>query len=90
MTQSRVQMITARLTEAFAPEKLELVDQSEAHAGHASAGGAGHFAVHIVSPAFAGKSLVQRHRMIYAAMGELMDTEVHALSIKAQTPEETH
>jgi BolA protein len=46
--------------------------------------------VRIVSPAFAGKSLVQRHRMVYEAMGELMQHEVHALTIKAETPNETH
>jgi BolA protein len=83
-------MIRERLTKAFAPEVIEIIDDSHKHAGHASAKGGGHFAVRIVSPAFAGKSLVQRHRMVYEAMGELMQHEVHALTIKAETPNETH
>ena len=86
----RLAAIRARLTEAFAPDKIEIIDDSHKHAGHASARGGGHFAVHIVSNAFTGKSLVQRHRMVYEAMGELMQHEVHALSIKAETPNETH
>jgi BolA protein len=89
-TIDRPTMIRERLTQAFAPETLEIIDESHKHAGHASARGGGHFAVHIVSPAFAGKSLVQRHRMVYEAMGDLMQQEVHALSIKAETPNETH
>lgn len=82
--------IRERLSQAFAAETIEIVDDSHKHAGHASAKGGGHFTVHIVSPAFAGKSLVQRHRMVYEALGELMQHEVHALSIKAETPNETH
>jgi BolA protein len=89
-TIDRPTMIRERLTQAFAPETLEIIDESHKHAGHASARGGGHFAVHIVSPAFAGKSLVQRHRMVYEAMGDLMQQEVHALSIKSETPNETH
>ena len=87
---NRAEMIRERLTKAFAPEVIEIIDDSHKHAGHASAKGGGHFAVRIVSPAFAGKSLVQRHRMVYEAMGELMQHEVHALTIKAETPNETH
>lgn len=87
---NRAELIRERLTKAFAPEIIEIIDDSHKHAGHASAKGGGHFAVRIVSPAFAGKSLVQRHRMVYEAMGELMQHEVHALTIKAETPNETN
>jgi BolA protein len=69
---NRAELIRERLMKAFAPEVIEIIDDSHKHAGHASAKGGGHFAVRIVSPAFAGKSLVQRHRMVYEAMGELM------------------
>lgn len=85
----RSALIHERLVSAFAPETIEIIDESHKHAGHASARGGGHFAVHIVSTAFAGKNLVQRHRMVYEAMGDLMQQEVHALSIKAETPNET-
>jgi BolA protein len=84
--EERMAMIRERLEAAFAPESLEIIDESHLHAGHASAGGAGHFNVKIVSNAFEGKSPVQRHRMVYEAVGDLMQTEVHALSIQADTP----
>ena len=84
----REQMIRERLQAAFSPSTLEIIDESHKHAGHAGARGGGHYIVHIVSDAFAGKSTLQRHRMVYDAMGELMNTEVHALSIKAETTEE--
>ncbi len=86
---NRVAAIRQKLTTAFEPDELNIVDDSNKHAGHASAGGAGHFNVQIVSPAFAGKSPIERHRMVYAALGDLMNTEIHALSIKANTPEES-
>lgn len=82
----RMALIRERLEAAFAPENLEIIDESHKHAGHASAGGAGHFIVKIVSNAFEGKNPVQRHRMVYEAVGDLMPTEVHALSIQAATP----
>ena len=86
----RVAAIRERLTAAFAPQQLEIVDDSHKHAGHAGARGGGHFTVTVVADAFAGKGLVERHRMIYAALSELMQqNEVHALSIQARTPEET-
>lgn len=79
-----------RLNSAFAPTRLEIRDDSHRHAGHASAGGGGHFTVTIVAEAFRGKGLVQRHRMVYAALNDLMQqNEVHALSIEARTPDET-
>ena len=87
--EQRMAIIRERLEAAFAPEgieSLEIIDESHKHAGHASAGGAGHFEVKIVSKAFEGKNPVQRHRMVFDAMGDLMQTEVHALSIQADTP----
>ena len=77
------------LTEALAPTRLEIIDDSHKHAGHAGArGGQGHFSVEIVSAAFAGKLPLARHRLVYAALGEMMQTDIHALSIRARTPDE--
>ena len=88
MTAERVAMIEKRLTEVFSPQSLNIVDESHKHAGHASAGGAGHFAVEIIADAFAGKTLIQRHRLVYDALDDAMNTEIHALRIKASTPAE--
>ena len=88
MTAERVAMIEKRLTEVFSPQSLNIVDESHKHAGHASAGGAGHFAVEIIADAFAGKTLIQRHRLVYDALDDAMNTEIHALSIKASSPAE--
>ncbi len=86
----RKAMIGQRLRETLAPLQLEITDQSHRHAGHAGArGGGGHFDLTIVSSRFTGKTLLQRHRMIYAALGEAMQGEIHALSIRALAPEET-
>lgn len=71
------------------PERLELVDQSAAHAGHAGSSGGGHFSLLIVSKQFAGLGPVARHQAVYRALGDLMDSRVHALSIKAQAPDAT-
>lgn len=86
-SEERMAMIRDRLNNALSPVSLEIIDESHKHAGHASAGGAGHFIVKIVSNDFEGKSLIQRHRMVYDAVNDLMQTEVHALSIQADTPE---
>ena len=81
----RVAEIERRLREAFAPTKLEVVDESHKHVGHEGArDGRGHFAVLIESAAFAGKKPIERHRMVYDAIGELMQTQIHALSITAK------
>lgn len=85
----RVERIRAALEAAFAPQSLEVVDDSHKHAGHAGArDGRGHFNVDIVSPAFAGMSPLARHRAVYAALDEMMATDIHALSIRARTAEE--
>lgn len=76
--------IERRLQAAFAPESVLVEDESHLHAGHAGAqDGRGHFRVSIVSEAFEGMNPIQRHRAVYAAMGELMQTDIHALSIEA-------
>ncbi|HEY4582564.1 MAG TPA: BolA family protein [Lysobacter sp.] len=85
----RVDAIRAALEAAFAPGSLEVVDDSHRHAGHAGArDGRGHFRVALVAPAFAGMGALARHRAVYAALGELMTTDIHALSIDARTPDE--
>lgn len=71
------------------PVDLEIEDESARHAGHEGArGGGGHFRMRIVTAAFAGKSTLERHRMVYDALGPLMRREIHALSVRAQTPDE--
>jgi BolA protein len=85
----RVDLIRRRLSEALAPDALEIEDESHRHAGHAGArDGRGHFRVRIVSAAFVGKSALARHRVVYAALGDLMQSDIHALAIDARTPEE--
>ncbi len=88
MTAERIAMIRERLTAVFSPQSLDIVDESAKHAGHASAGGAGHFVVEIVSDSFEGNSPIQRHRQVYEALDDIMHSEIHALSIKAYTPAE--
>ena len=86
---TRVDQLRAALTAAFAPRHLVIVDEGHLHAGHAGAAtGRGHFRVEIVADAFAGLPPLARHRQVYAALGDLLQTEVHALSIQARTPDE--
>lgn len=83
----RVERIRAALQQAFAPEQLVVEDDSHRHAGHAGArDGRGHFTVHVVSTAFAGMAPLARHRAVYAAVGTMMETDIHALSIDARSP----
>lgn len=73
----------------FKPQRLELIDDSAQHAGHAGAQGGGrHYRLLIVSTEFTGKSTLIRHRLIYSALGDLMHSKIHALSIQAQAPDE--
>ena len=75
--------------EVLDPDSVELVDDSAKHAGHAGAkGGGGHFELIIVSSQFEGKSRQVRHRMIHAALGDMLEREIHAIAIKAYTPDE--
>lgn len=86
-TPTRAERIISQLREGFATEQVELIDDSHLHAGHAGArDGRGHFRVRIVSAAFEGLGTLQRHQRVYACLGELMQTDIHALSISAQTP----
>lgn len=82
--------IRAKLTAAFVPTALDIVDESYLHAGHAGhrPGVATHFRVAIVAGAFAGKPRVERQRMIYTALGELMGNPIHALALTAKAPGE--
>jgi BolA protein len=79
-----------RLESALEPTHMELIDDSELHLGHGGYNPAGesHFTLRIESAAFAGKGRVERQRLVYAALGELMDARVHALSIRATAPGE--
>jgi BolA protein len=82
--------ITNKLHEAFTPESLDVTDESHLHEGHAGhrPGGETHFSIYIVSPAFEGKSRIERHRMINATLAEELAGSVHALAIRAQAPGE--
>ena len=84
------QAITKKLNEAFAPESLDVIDESHLHAGHAGhrPGGETHFRVYIVSPAFEGKSRIDRHRMINQVLADELAAGMHALALKAQAPGE--
>lgn len=85
----RPEAIRERLTAAFAPDHLAIADDSHRHAGHAAAKGGGHFTVTLVADAFAGKGLLERHRMVHEALSDLMaDGTIHALSIHASAPAE--
>ncbi len=85
----RIAEIKSRLERELSPTHIDIVDESHMHAGHAgAASGAGHFSVTIVSDKFVGKSAIQRHRMVYLAVDDLMRSEIHALSIKAQVPDD--
>ena len=83
------QLIKQLLTDQLNPESLEILDNSAAHAGHAGArSGGGHYHVTIVADIFEGKSLVQRHQLVYKALGDLMKQQIHALGIIATSPSE--
>ena len=90
MNSPRIGQIRSRLEAAFTPAVLEVVDESHRHAGHAGArDGRGHFLVRIVSDRFEGVKPLARHRMVYAALGPLMQTDIHALSLEALSPTES-
>ncbi|MDX8403296.1 MAG: BolA family protein [Mariprofundaceae bacterium] len=87
---NRVEHIQTTLEEAFHPTHLSVEDDSWKHAGHAGAKeqGGGHFSVEIISASFAGKSRIQRHRMVHTALEKLFGPTIHAVNIHALTPEE--
>lgn len=72
----------------LAPHAMEIADESERHAGHAGAASGGHYRLRIVAPCFAGQLPLARHRAVYAALGDLMQTRIHALTITAHAPGE--
>ncbi len=87
--EERLARIRSRLESRFAPVALELVDESEQHAGHVGArSGRGHYRVRIVAAAFATLPRIQRHRLVYDALGSVMEQDIHALSIEALAPSE--
>jgi len=89
MTVERVEQIRQRLEQAFEPESMEVDDDSHKHVGHEGAkGGLGHFSVMIVSAHFSGMPVLARHRAIYAALGDMMQNEIHALAIEAIASDE--
>jgi BolA protein len=83
---TRVDRLRAALEAALSPVQLDIRDDSALHAGHAGAREGGHFHVVIASPLFAGRSPIERHRMVYAAAAGLLAREIHALSIDARIP----
>ncbi len=85
----RLAEIRTRLEAALSPESLQVDDESHLHVGHEGAkGGLGHFRVLVVSDEFQGQSQIKRHRLVYQAMGDLMQTDIHALTIEAFTADE--
>lgn len=85
----RIKEMDRRLNEALQPARLAITDDSHKHVGHPGArDGRGHFTVDIESEAFRGRSPVARHRLVYDALGDLMETDIHALAIRASAPED--
>lgn len=89
MSSTRSERIRERIASTLAAETVEVQDESHLHAGHEGArDGRGHFRVVVVSTAFEGKNRLQRHRMVFEAVGEMLTTDIHALGVQAYTPEE--
>lgn len=85
----RIDRIRARLEETFAPESCQLEDESALHAGHAgAASGGGHYRLFIVSGRFEKQSRIQRHRLVYDCLSDMMHKDIHALAITALAPSE--
>ena len=85
---SRVERIRTVVQDAFRPVRLEIRDDSAAHAGHAGGGGKGHFKLLIVSEQFSGRTLLQRHRLVHEVLAGLLESDIHALVLTAKAPEE--
>jgi BolA protein len=89
IAEQRMTEIRTRLEAELSPESLQVEDESHMHVGHEGAkSGLGHFRVLVVSDKFQGQSPIKRHRLVYRAMGDLMQTDIHALAIEAFTPDE--
>lgn len=85
---ANAELLDSRLRAALDPQQLRIRDDSEAHAGHAGHGDGSHLFVHVVSSRFAGLRPLERHRLVYGAAGDLLPTRIHALQLRALTPEE--
>ena len=89
MSEDRLERIRTALIDELAPEHLEVIDESHLHVGHAGAReGKGHYRVQIVAKQFTGLPALKRHRLVFAAVDEMMTTDIHALSIDARAPGE--
>lgn len=89
MSEQRVELIRQALEAAFSPQQLEVIDESHLHVGHAGAReGKGHFRVVMVAERFGGMRPLERHRAVFAALGDLMHSDIHALGIEARAPGE--
>ena len=89
MTQDRIDRIRTYLQTEFTPNKLEIEDDSHLHEGHAGAKeGKGHFRIRIISERFLNTRPIDRHRMVFQALGDMMDTDIHALSVAASAPDD--
>jgi len=87
MNEDRIAAIRSRIETALSPVSLEVIDESHKHVGHEGArDGRGHFAVRVVAEAFSDLRPLQRHKLVYDAVGDLMQTDIHALSIEATSP----
>ena len=87
---ARMDAIRSRLSASFHTDAVEVIDDSHLHVGHAGArDGKGHFRVRVVSQDFRGLRAVQRHQLVYTSLGDLLQTDIHALGVTALTPEET-
>lgn len=84
----RIDNLRGTLEAVLAPTRLDIEDDSHRHAGHVGAKGGGHYRVYIVSAKFSGRSLIARHRMVYEALAEQMQGDIHALSLVTKAPEE--
>ena len=87
MSEKRIKLMTNKLA-TLRPELINIEDEGHLHVGHQGAKKGGHFKLTIVSSHFKGKNMIDRHRLVYQSLGELMETEIHALSIIAKSPEE--
>jgi BolA family transcriptional regulator, general stress-responsive regulator len=88
VTGETVAQLRSALERALTPRSLEIIDDSERHAGHPGAQAGGHYRVTLVAEAFRGRSQLERHRLVYAAVAPLMSRSVHALNIVARSPDE--
>ena len=89
MSAAVVAQLRSALEQAFAPRTLEIFDDSAAHAGHPGASEGGHYRVTLIAEAFRGRSRLERHRLVYAAVAPLFQGAVHALNVVARTPDES-